>query len=488
MSRVSAMPSPRSEADDATRGSAVKLAAEVVSRLLLFGTTLLLSRGLGPEGYGLFAKLSAWALLLAEVGELGLQVLASRALVAASLSWRSLVRARLALAALVLAVAIGAAVVGPALFEARGSGGIEAGLVLALLVLWFALSGWVEFAGVALRCRRARGDEAAVLFVLRASALVLALGALAAGAGLGGVALGLAVSPLPAMALGLRLLARTPGPGAPDVPVGEVLRRSAPLAVYAALLLLSPRVEFFVLTFLRGDRDVGLFAAALLPVWFLVMVPGAIAAGAMPALTREAIGGERDEVRRRTAATLALLGVPVAVGLALVAEPVAGLLLRPGSAPADYAGAAGPLRIMAAAVPAMFLNALVAAALNARGRAGWLPRLVLARVAAALALATVLVPRLGGTGAALGLVGAEWLLLVAGAAALARAGFAAPLAVPLAASVAACVPMALAVSAVRDHLAAAAGLGALTWAATLAAAWHLAPGAVHRVLGQVRYP
>lgn len=488
MSRVSAMPSPPSEADDATRGSAVKLAAEVVSRLLLFGTTLLLSRGLGPAGYGLFAKLSAWALLLAEVGELGLQILAARVLVAGSLSWRSLVRARLALASLVLAVAMGATLLGPTLFEERGSAGVEAGLVLALLVLWFALSGWVEFAGVALRCRRARGDEAVVLSVLRASALVLALGALAAGGGLGGVSLGLALSPLPAILLAFRRLQRAPARGAPDAAVILVLRQSAPLAVYAALLLLSPRVEFFVLTFLRDDREVGLFAAALLPVWFLMMVPAAIAAGAMPALTREAVGEGRDAVRHRTAGTLALLGVPAAVGLALVAEPLAGLLLRPGSAPADYAGTAGPLRIMAAAVPAMFQNALVAAALNARGHAGWLPRLVLARVVTALALAAVLVPRLGGTGAALGLVGAEWLLLAAGSAALARARFPAPLAVPLVASLAACLPMALAVSAVREHLAAAVGLGALTWAATLAAVWRLAPGAVHRVLGEVRYP
>ena len=211
----------------------------------------------------------------------------------------------------------------------------------------------------------------------------------------------------------------------------------------------------------------------------------------MPALTREALDtdtGRTSEVRRRTSGTLALLGVAAAAGLALLAAPVAALLVRSGSTAEDYAGAAAPLRIMAAAVPAMFLNALVAAALNACGRAGWLPRLILARVVAAFALAAVLVPRLGGTGAAAGLVFAEWLLLAAGATASRRAGFAVPVVAPLAAAAAASLPMALAVAGVREHLVPAVALGLLTWAATLAAALRLAPSLVRGVIGDVRYP
>jgi O-antigen/teichoic acid export membrane protein len=197
---------------------------------------------------------------------------------------------------------------------------------------------------------------------------------------------------------------------------------------------------------------------------------------------------DASAVRRRTAATLAGLGAPAAVGLALVAGPVAVLLLGPGRGALDYAATADPLRIMSAAVPAMCLNALLAASLNACGRAGWLPRLVLARVVLALVLALALVPHWGGTGAALGLVASEWLLLALGAAASRRAGFAVPVASSLAASAAACVPMALAVSGLRANLAAAIAVGALTWAATLAASWRLAPSVVRRVIGDVRYP
>ena len=79
--------------------------------------------------------------------------------------------------------------------------------------------------------------------------------------------------------------------------------------MHAGLLLLSPRVEFLVLGAVRDTRETGLFAAALQVFWFLALVPNAVAAGAMPALTREALRGG-ETVRQRTAATLALLGGP----------------------------------------------------------------------------------------------------------------------------------------------------------------------------------
>jgi O-antigen/teichoic acid export membrane protein len=363
---VSAGKTVRSEADDATRGSAIRLLAEVASRLLLYATTWLLARGLGPSEYGLYVKLSAYALLLAELGELGLQVLASRVLISGSVSLGSLLRARFVLAGLVAGVALGAVPGLPWLLRQAGAdapAGI--GLLLSLLIAWLALSGWGEFLGVALRCRGARSREALLLLALRAVGLPLAALPLALGAGLRGVALGLALSPLPALALGAWWLARTrelvQGPAAGPA---AVLRQSAPLAVYAALLLLSPRIELFVLAFLRDDRELGLFTAGLSVIWFLAAVPGAIAAGAMPALTREARGGD-DAVRRRTAATLALLAAPAGVGLALVAPHVPRLLFGSGLSAADNDSAALPLRIMAAAVPALFQNGLVAASLNA---------------------------------------------------------------------------------------------------------------------------
>jgi len=475
------------EANDATRGSAVKLGAEVTSRVLGLATTLLLIRGLRAAVFGSFTALSAYALLLAESGELGLQALASRALVARTLSLRSLVLARLALAPLVAAVALAASTAVPALAGRWGVGALD-GPALALLVAWFALSGWGEFLGVALRCRRARRQEAALLVVLRGAALAAAAAALFAGASLRGVSLALALSPLPAIALGAVLLRRASGEGpAPEARPASVLGESFPLAVHGALLLLSPRVELLVLQWLRGEGDpaLGFFSVALNVLWFLSMVPTAIVAGAMPALTREALRGE-GPVRRRTAATVALGAAPAAVGLALVAPPLAGALLGAGYGPSGYAAVAVCLRIMALGLPALFLNALVFGALIAAGRASWLPRLTAARVALAFALAFVLVPAFGGRGASAGLACAEWALLAAGAAACRRGAFAIPVAAPVAWALVGCVPMALAVSGVRSSLPLAVGVGALSWGATLAAALWLRPGLARELVGASR--
>jgi O-antigen/teichoic acid export membrane protein len=438
------------EARDATRGSAIKLAAEALSRLVGLATTLLLIRGLGASDFGAFGRMSVIALLLAELAELGLQTLASRALVAETLSLRSLVRVRLLLLALVGGTAL------------AGSGREP---VLAPLVLWFVLSGFGEFLGVALRSQGRRVAEAILLLCLRSLGLVGVALVLARGGGLVALAWALAGSTLPALLLGAVWLAARPSRG-PDARVSEVLREALPLALHGGLVLLSPRVEFLVLSLLRGDRETGLFLAALRVYEFLNVVPAAVSAGAMPGLTREALRG-RGDVRARTAWTLALLGVPAAAGLSLVAPAVARLLLGRGYDESAYAATAVPLRLLAAALPALFANGLLLACLVAALRASVLPRLTATRVGVAALLALPLVSRAGGLGAAVGIVLAEWLLLALAARACRRASFGVELARPLAVAAVAALPMAAVVFPVRDQLVLALPLGAAVQLATL---------------------
>lgn len=468
----------RREADDATRGSAIKLAAEVASRLLTLATTVLIARGLGVAGLGVFSRLWMLAPLVAEPAEFGLQATASRSLVAGDFSLRAFVRAR-ATTLVVMGAAVIVACFGPVAdaLEARTPSWLHLG-VLAVLVLFFALSGWGEFLGVALRCRGARVQEAVVLLVLRASGLLLAAAALAAGTGLWELAWALALSPLPAVALGAWLIRRHPPTvRGPDVPVAAVLGAAAPLAVYGGLLLLSPRVEFLVLMGLRGDDETALFFTALNILWPLSLVPNAVASGAMPALTREALAGG-GAVRHRTAATLALFAVPGSVGL-LVIAPV----LVPFVFGADFAPAAVWLRILALALVPLFLNGLVSWCLIAAERAGLLPRLLATRIVVAFGLALVLVPRYGATGASAGFVLAETVLLLLGLRACATARFAVPVVKPVALALVLTVPMALAVWGVRGSLLLALTVGVLTYAATLAAAWRLLPGLASSLLG-----
>ena len=315
-------------------------------------------------------------------------------------------------------VLAGAALVALPLSQA-GPGWLRGAVpILVPLLFFFVLAGWGEFLGVALRCRGARVEEALLLLVLRGGSLAGAAAAVLGGAGLVGIAWGQAISPasgarageLPARAprrTGARCRRRRPDRAA----------AALPMAANGGLQMLSPRVEFLVLSVLAGDRETGVFLAALRVFEFLGMVPNAVAQGAMPALTREALQGG-EGVRRRTAGTMALVAAPAALGLALVAGGVVGLLF--GSA---YADGAAPLRILATALLPLFMNALLSWALLASGRAAWLPRLTGLRVVAAVGLALVLVPRLGAVGAAAGLAGAEWLLFALGWRACRSAGF-----------------------------------------------------------------
>jgi O-antigen/teichoic acid export membrane protein len=467
-----------SAASDATRGSAIKLVAEVLTRLITLATTLLIIRELGVARWDVFGRLWFVAPLVAELAEFGLQATASRALVAGTLSLKALVRARASLFVLVGAGVLGVTATPLAAHvEGQAPSWLHVG-VLGMLALYFALSGWGEFLGVALRCRGARIQEGLVLLVLRAGGLCLVAVALVSGAGFASLAGALALSTGPALVLGAWLLVRNP-PSVPgeDAPVGRVLRLCAPLALYAGLLILSPRVEGLVLSWVGTGDDPGLFIAALNLLWPLSLVPNAVASGAMPALTREALAGE-GMVRRRTAATLALLAAPAAVGLFIVAPALVPFLLGEAFAPA-----AAWLRILALAIVPLFLNGLLSWALIAAERASLLPRLVATRITVAFLLALVLVPRYGATGAAAGFVVAETVLLVLGTRAAAAARFSVPALGPVAGALAATVPMAFAVWGVRQSLPLALSVGVVTWAATLAAAWALLPGPVTRFLG-----
>ena len=234
-------------------------------------------------------------------------------------------------------------------------------------------------------------------------------------------------------------------------------------------------------------------------------VPAAIAAGAMPALTREALmlcapevnpgaphwglpdaarlrpqapkAARSHGVRRRTAATAALLAVPAAAGLWLLAPGVLRFLGR------DYVEAAPALRVVAFAVIPLYMNAVLLHALIAAGRASWLPRLTAIRVGFAAAAAFAFIPRFGFVAAAAGVLAAEMLLLVLSARACRLADFAVPLVGPLAVAIAATIPMAVAVRVLDGGTIAAALIGAGVYAATMGVAWALMREPLLRVLG-----
>lgn len=479
-----------SEAREATRGSGIRLATEVVARALAVATTLVTLR-LGVADYGVFSALGGLAVVMAEAGDLGLQGLAVPALIARRFCLRDLLRAKLLLALPLGALAVvlpgllatlapvAAAVLplswrGTVLAAGRGS------FLLTPLILYFGLAGWSEFLGVALRAAGRRGQEAAVILCLRLSGLLATVLAIATGARVWGLAWAQAASMAAPILLGVWFLVRG-GLGAPSdkqAPVGSVLRAAAPLAVNGGLALLSLRIELLAIFILKGSWEAGLFAAALRLVESLNGIAAALLSGALPSLTREALAGDgrSHQVRSRTAALVAFLGVPAAFGMVVQAPGVL-RLVAPG-----YAQAATSLRILAFAIAVLFTNTLLIHALIAAGRADRLPRLTGVRVGLAVLLALALVPTLGGVGAAIGFLVAELVLTALAARACAAAGFPVPVLRPTLLAALLSLPMAAAVGLLRTGPASAIAAGVVVYVVTLLAAWRLGGGVMRPLL------
>jgi O-antigen/teichoic acid export membrane protein len=460
----------------------VKLLAELVARALQLTTTLLLARGLGAAEFGTFGVLSAVAVVAAEAADLGLQGTATRALVAGTLPLRGLLRAKAWLSGGFLLATLLVWPLWP---------------MLTPLLLYFAGAGWAEILGVVLRARGRRLQEAALIVLLRLAGLALVAVALRGGGGAMACAWALALSTLPASLVG-GILVRRGASGPLESPVdpgpAAVLRLSAPLAVNGGLALLSLRVELLVMSGLRSPEEVGYFIAALQVVQVLNFVPNALMAGAMPALTREALGvlggssdarrgrpeeGGGDGVRRRAVSLVAFAAAPAAVGLVLVAPALTAWLYdRP------YAPTAAPLAVLGLGVVPLFLNAVFTHALIAAEQARTLPRLTLVRVVLAALLAALLVPLAGGPGAAAGFCLSELILLALGAQAARRAGFAVAVSGPTVLALLVTLPMAIVVYPVREHLFPALAAGGLAYLVTVL----LTGAALPRVRRDLGYP
>jgi anaerobic magnesium-protoporphyrin IX monomethyl ester cyclase len=387
--------------DDATRGSATRLGAEIGVRVLRMASAFLLVAGLGATGFGMYAALWGLAVLVAEAADLGLRTAACPGVAARRIGLAPLVRTKLWLLGVSFCL-LGVAAV-PLLSSAGGAG--TALPLLAFMAAALLVTG-AELGGVLLRAVGRRMEEAAVLMTMGACTLG-GVAWLLADPALGTRLLDLAAvqagAAVVAMLLAAWWLTRAAVPDALErVGSRAILAESLPLGLNGALALATMRIEILILFLWHGPLETGLFAAALKLVEALNAVPGALAAGALPTMAREgrsALGAARV----RTAATLLVLAIPTAFLLLLVA-PLCAVRL-------GYAGAGMPLRILAAAVVPMFVNSGALHALLAVGRGELLPRLTATRLVCATLLGLMLIPRFGAAGAAAGLAVSEWILL-----------------------------------------------------------------------------
>jgi O-antigen/teichoic acid export membrane protein len=189
----------------------------------------------------------------------------------------------------------------------------------------------------------------------------------------------------------------------PPGPTRPLFTAAAPFAAYVLLSSLSERVDVLFLQALRTDAEVGVYRGATV-LWMQVPVVAQILATAMlPALA--ARPDDRAASVRWSVERLLLLGACAGAWVARVGPDVVAFVLGPEYADADV------VRVIAVALPIVFVRSAVGAALVAGGedRARALGMLVAAAVN--VAGNAVWVPRWGGVGAAAAWATSEVALL-----------------------------------------------------------------------------
>jgi O-antigen/teichoic acid export membrane protein len=224
------------------------------------------------------------------------------------------------------------------------------------------------------------------------------------------LAAGSAIGAVASAVVGLRVLRARVFVTAVAAPkVAPALRISLgfllPLWSIGLLSNLYFRCDVVLLQLLADDTQVGLYGVAyrLFEAW--TILPGAIVAVGFPRLAR--LAAARASATRldvEMAVTLTVLGIGAAAASAL---SDAGLVHRLFGA--GFAGAGAPFRVLALALPFLFLNFGLSQSLLARGRERSYLVLTGGLLAINVGLNMVAIPHFGG-------VGCAWVTLVTEAA------------------------------------------------------------------------
>jgi O-antigen/teichoic acid export membrane protein len=297
----------------------------------------------------------------------------------------------------------------------------------AMIVLGVAAlaHSFVDYYGAILRGREDFRQEAAMNAVRALSTTLCALGAFFVTRSLMGLATGIAVGSLASAVWGLwyvRHVYRDARHGSTVSQtdavrvVRDVLREAGPLWLSGLLATLYFRTDILFVRYFAGEAEVGSYAAAYRIFEATMLLPSTVMHVAFPRLARAHTEQHpARQVELPLTLLLVALGVIVAVLLVAADAGVVRALLGPA-----FARSEAPLRVLACTVPVMFASYAVGDFVIARGREAWLVRVLGAMLALNVVLNLLMVPRMGGTGAAWSTLVTEVAFVACGIALLAR--------------------------------------------------------------------
>jgi O-antigen/teichoic acid export membrane protein len=322
-----------------TRGFRWSLAGQLLSRVGVFATGIMLARTLTPHDFGVYAVALAAFNLLMMVNEVGMVTGIVRA-PEHELESASRTGATLAFAMSVV-VATAAFVAAP--WFASALGAPDATGVLRLLVVSVLVDGAMTVPMALLartfQQRRITQAEALGLLAYMASAITLALG----GAGPWSIAVGRVFSSLVTAGMLLVFSPRLPRPGFDRVQARKLLRFGIPLTLAALVAEAVLNADYLVVGKVLGAVSLGIYLLAYnLSTWPVSAVLVSIGRVAFAGFAR--LTDDRERMARaftRAVGIIVAATVPLALLLGLLAPEAINLIYG-----ARWLGAVTPLRFL----------------------------------------------------------------------------------------------------------------------------------------------
>ncbi|MFC2015647.1 flippase [Chloroflexota bacterium] len=181
-------------------------------------------------------------------------------------------------------------------------------------------------------------------------------------------------------------------------------REAAPVGISLVLFMSYNRIGTIALEVLRDSSQVGLYNAAFSLTRNLAVVPMAFAGAILPTLSQLAVCGKGGlpQTYARAFKLMLIITLPLAVGGALLAEPIVQLIYG-----AEFTGAGIALQIVIWSLLFLSLSLVTRTVLEASNRqVSWTYALA-AGVVVSLVLNVALIPRLGILGSSVALLAAD---------------------------------------------------------------------------------
>lgn len=397
------------------RNALVKLASELVGRAATFGLSLYVANVLGQRAFGAYNYGLALGFVLAQIADMGLQLLVARDVAMGGRAARPLVsralRLKLWLSLPTLAL----------LILLRNDRPEPEQLALLLLGWGMLAQTFLEFSAYVYRGQQRIVDEVWLLTGARLLTAALAVLALWAGGGL--VALGAAYA-LAISAAAFWGLWRLRGAGWFAAPPSNdrdsarvqrshaytsILRQALPLGIAIFLSIGYTRVAIFLLEGRLGALAVAQYSAAQRLVEPAQIVPAALLAAVFPAFSNALV--RRHARARRLALVSSLLLALCGGGIGLLFWFGAPWLIPALYGPA-FVESIPVLRILGLSTLPAFINYNLTHILIARGQQRYTSLFVALMLVLHTALTWSLMPRLGAVAPAISVTFAELFLLL----------------------------------------------------------------------------